>query len=147
MTHALSSTRQVGAAALDSMARVSIEQMNEACQELDGIDELLGHAIEQLMAAFRRIGERAADEAIAQAVREAVTALQFRDLVGQKLGHMRAELAALGATLQAIRALPAQPGQEDLAARVEVLLRGLRETRSASPARQELMHAGEAEMF
>jgi hypothetical protein len=147
MNQTLSSNRHVCAAALDSMARVSIEQMNEACQELDGVDELLGHAIGQLMAAFQRIGERATDDGIAQAVREAVTALQFRDLVGQKLGHMRAELAALGATLQAIRALPAQPDQEDLAPRIELLLRGLRETRSASPARQQLMHAGEAEMF
>lgn len=159
-------------AAVDAMAQVMIEQMQGACTELQRVDELLAHAIEQLMAAFNSVSEqarahqselaqaaaaaagapgaerlRAAAERVASDVDGAVTALQFRDVVGQKLGHVRSELAALEQAMHGIREASAQCAQAELAPRVGGLLRQLRQARAASPARQELMHAGEVELF
>ena len=159
-------------AAIDGMAQVMIEQMQGACTELQRVDELLGHAIEQLMAAFNSVSEqarahqselaqaaaaaqgtpgaerlRAAAERVASDVDGAVTALQFRDVVGQKLGHVRSELVALEQAMHRIREVSAQCAQADLAPSVGGLLRQLRQTKAASPVRQELMHAGEVELF
>ena len=159
-------------AAVDGMAQVLIEQMQGACMELQRVDELLGHAIEQLLAAFNSVSEqarahqgelaqaaaaaqgtpaaerlRAAAERVASDVDGAVTALQFRDVVGQKLGHVRSELVALEQVMHSIREVSAQCAPPDLAQRVGGLLQQLRETGAASPVRQELMHAGEVELF
>jgi len=158
--------------AVDGMAEVMIEQMQGACTELHRVDELLGHAIEQLMVAFNSVSEqarahqselaqaaaaargtpgaerlRAAAERVASDVDGAVTALQFRDVVGQKLGHVRSELVALEHAMHRIREVSAQCAQVDLAQQVGGLLQQLREAKAASPAAQELMHAGEVELF
>lgn len=159
-------------AAVDGMAQAMIGQMQGACAELQRVDELLGHAIEQLMAAFNSVSEqarahqselaqaaaaaqgmpgaerlRAAAERVANDMDGAVTALQFRDVVGQKLGHVRSELVALEQTMHRIRDVSAQCAQAELAREVEGLLRQLQQARAASPVRQELMHAGEVELF
>jgi len=158
--------------AVDGMAQVMIEQMQGACAELQRVDELLGHAIEQLMAAFSSVSAqahahqcelaqaaaaaqgtpgaerlRAAAERVASDVDGAVTALQFRDVVGQKLGHVRSELEALEQAMHRIREVAAQCAHADLAQRVRGVLQQLRQARAASPVRQELMHAGEVELF
>ena len=155
-------------------------EMQRASMELARVDELLAHAIEQLMAAFNSVSDqahrhqdelaaaaaaaaqgtaaaerlRAAAERVADDVNGAVTALQFRDVVGQKLGHVRQELEALELVLRQIRGAadtqcaPAAPtGRAELATRVQGLLRGLKQAKAASPAQQELMHAGEVELF
>jgi hypothetical protein len=158
--------------AVDGMAQATIEQMQGACAELQRVDDLLGHAIEQLMSAFNSVSDqarahqcelaqaaaaahgtpgaerlRAAAERVASDVDGAVTALQFRDVVGQKLGHVRSELVALEQAMHGIREEAAQCGQADLARRVSGVLQQLRQVKAASPARQELMHAGEVELF
>jgi hypothetical protein len=158
--------------AVDGMARVMIEQMQGACAELQRVDELLGHAIEQLIAVFNSVSEqaqahqselaqaaaaaqgtpaaerlRAAAERVASDVDGAVTALQFRDVVGQKLGHVRSELVALEQAMHRVREVSAQCARADLAPRVDGLLQQLRLAKAASPVRQELMHAGEVDLF
>ncbi len=170
---------------IDGLAQAMGMEMRRACGELVRVDELLAHAIEQLMAAFGSVSEqarrrrseleseadgaqgtpdaeqlRAAAERVASEVNGAITALQFRDVVGQKLGHVRRELEALEKVMQQVReASRAQSGPEpvpgraraqgraDLAARVWGLLRELEQAKAASPAQQELMHAGEVDLF
>ena len=172
MSEALAGAGGASRAAIDGMAQVMIEQMQAACMELQRVDELLGHAIDQLMAAFHSVSEqarahqgelaraaavaqgtpaaerlRAAAERVAGDVNGAVTALQFRDVVGQKLGHVRSELVALEQAMHRIREAAAHCAHPDLARRVDGLLQQLREAKAASPVRQELMHAGEVELF
>ena len=168
---------------LDGMARAMGGEIQGACSELTRVDELLAHAIAQLMTAFNSVSDqvyvhqrelarqaavaqgtpaaqrlRAAAERVASDVNGVITALQFRDVVGQKLGHVRRELEALGQMLQRIRDLSAaQSGraaarnrpqvQAELEVGVRSLLRELEQPRAATPVRQELMHAGEVELF
>lgn len=172
-------------AVIDGVARALGGEIQEVCSELTRVDELLAHAIEQLMVAFSSVSDqvcvhqrelarqatgaqspsaadrlRAAAERVASDVNGAVTAMQFRDVVGQKLGHVRRELEALGQMTQKIRELyaaqsglaaalgrPEARGPADLGAGVRGLLRELERHRAASPARQELMHAGEVDLF
>lgn len=170
-------------AVIDGLAQALGMEMQRACGELRRVDELLAHAIAQLMTAFNSVSEqarrhqselaraaagaqgtpaeerlRAAAERVASDVNGAVTALQFRDVVGQKLGHVRRELEALEQVMRRIRELSsappgAAPGplrgpeQADLAARVRGLLQELEQTKAASPAQQALMHAGEVDLF
>lgn len=194
LLHTLAAERRAGEASLaaagdetramvDGLARAIGIEMQWACGELMRVDELLAHAIEQLMAAFNSVSDqarshrnelalaaagaqgtpaaerlRAAAERVASEVNGAVTALQFRDVVGQKLGHVRRELETLEQVMQRMRAVsgarpaaargPARaPGQADVAARVRVLLQELEQAKAASPAQQELMHAGEVDLF
>ena len=80
----------------------------------------------------------------------AVTALQFRDVVGQKLGHLRSELEALEQVMHRVRevsAAPAEPAVAGLAARVQGLLRELEQAKAVGPVQQALMHAGEVDLF
>jgi len=166
-------------AVIDSLAQVMGVEMRRACNELLRVDELLAHAIEQLMAAFNSVSDearrhqqelrleaaaaqgtpaaerlRAAAERVASEVNGAVTALQFRDVVGQKLGHVRRELEALEQVMLRIREVSVpQPepadasGQATFATQVKVLLQELEQAKAASPAQQELMHAGEVDLF
>ncbi|MBE0621493.1 MAG: hypothetical protein IH605_12945 [Burkholderiales bacterium] len=180
MAAAGSETRGV----IEGLTQAMGEQMQRSRGELVRVDDLLGHAIEQLMAAFHSVrdqvsrhqielaqeadgaqgmpdGERlrAAVERVASEVNGAVTALQFRDVVGQKLGHVRRELEVLEQVMQRVRELSAEqsnpaavPGQAgtpeaELAAQVLDLLRELEQAKAASPVRQELMHAGEVDLF
>jgi hypothetical protein len=168
---------------IDALAMAAGVEMQRACGELLRVDELLGHAIEQLMSAFDGLsgqmrchyaqvvpaqaaaqpdadGLRAAAERVASELNAAVTALQFRDVVGQKLGHVRCELEALVQVMQRVRELSADrsgaagaaghtgaPGRAGLAARVCGLLQELEQARAASPVKQESMHAGEVDLF
>ena len=166
-------------AVLDHLARAMGVEMQRACGELARVDDLLAHAIEQLMAAFNSVGEqarrhqseleleaqgaqgtaaaqrlRAAAERVANDMNGAVTALQFRDVVGQKLGHVRRELETLEQVMQRVRDAScahtepeAAGGRAGLAARVQDLLRELEQAKAASPAQQALMHAGEVDLF
>lgn len=175
MKAGLTTSSDISRAAVDGMAQVTIERMQGAREELLRADELLAHAIEQLMSAFNNVSEparhhlrqlmlaaaaangtpaadklRAEAERIEQNVNGAVTALQFRDVVGQKLGHVRSELAALEQAMHGIREVSAQcahGAHGDLAAGVDGVLQQLQEDRAASPVRQKLMHAGEIELF
>lgn len=194
LLHALAAERRAAVASLtaagletraviDGLAQAMGAEMQRACAELLRVDELLAHAIEQLMAAFNSVSEQVRDhqgelaaeadgaqgtaaaerlkiaaEHVAREVNGAVTALQFRDVVGQKLGHVRCELEALEQVMQRVReasgAPPAvansgarAPQQAQLAARVQGLLRELELAKAASPAQQELMHAGEVDLF
>lgn len=162
---------------IDELADVISMEMQRAHIELGRVDDLLAHAIEQLMSAFNSVGEqarshqdelarmasearggpgaeelRAAAEQVAKDVNGAVMALQFRDVVGQKLGHVRRELEALEQVMRQIRMVSggnaaAPPKQADLAALVQGLLREMKQTRATSPVQQELMHAGEIDLF
>jgi len=168
-------------AVIDGLAQAMGMEMRRASSELLRVDELLAHAIERLVAAFNSVSDeasrhqselalaaaagtaaserlRAAAERVASDVNGAVTALQFRDVVGQKLAHVRRELEALEQVMQRIREVSAAspaaapgrvrvPGQAQLAARVQALLLELEQARAVSPAQQELMHAGEVELF
>lgn len=166
-------------ATLVDLAQAVGAQMRQADSELLRVDELLAHAIEQLMAAFNNVtdgvgrhqrelaqataaapgavasqGLRQAAEHVARGVDSAVMALQFRDVVGQKLGHVRRELEALEQLTQRIReASAAQPGllpaagRAQLATRVQSLLQELEQMKVISPVQQELMHSGEVELF
>ncbi len=169
---------------IDGVARAMGDEIQGACSELTRVDELLAHAIEQLMTAFNSVSDqvrvhqrelarqaavaqgtpaaarlRQAAERVACDMNGVVTALQFRDVVGQKLGHVRRELEALAQMLQRIRDLSALqsgpaarnrltlPALAELEAGVRGLLLELEQRRSATPVRQELMHAGEVELF
>lgn len=172
-------------AMIDGLAQAVGIRMQRAGSELLRVDELLEHAIEQLMTAFNGVSEqarcqqsdlalatarakgaaaaerlRAAAERVAMDVNGAVTALQFRDVVGQKLGHVRRELEALEQVMRRIREAsgapfaPAaalgrapEPEPAHLAVLVWGLLRELEQAKAASPAQQELMHAGEVDLF
>lgn len=196
LIHALAAERRAASASLaaaggktsaviEGLAQTTGLELRRACSELTRVDELLAHAIEQLMAAFNAVSDearrhqseldsmaaaaqgtpaaerlRAAAERVTSDVNGAVTALQFRDVVGQKLGHVRRELEALEQVMQRIREVSSAqsesiaalggagaPGQADLAARVQCLLRELEQAKAASPAQQELMHAGDVDLF
>ena len=194
LSHALAGARRAASAALaaacgetraaiDGLAQALGAEMQRASKELLRVDELLAHAIDQLLSAFNSVADQAsshqqtlasaaaaaqgtpaadrlrvAAERVARDVNGAVTALQFRDVVGQKLGHVRRELEALeqvmyrmrelsSAQAQATQTRTLAPGQTQLAAGVWGLLNELQQTRAASPAQQELMHAGEVDLF
>lgn len=194
LLHALAAERRAASASLaavrcetggviDGLAQVIGVQMQRGCGELARVDELLAHAVEQLLAAFNGVSEelrrhqselaaaaaqeapaaerlRAAAGRVASHVNGAVTAMQFRDVVGQKLGHVRRELEALEQVMRRVRevsnaqsgpaAVPRRaraPGPPGGAARVQDLLRELELATAASPAQQELMHAGELDLF
>jgi hypothetical protein len=183
LLHALGSERRAASASvaaadretravIDGLTQAMAVRMQWAYSEVVRVDELLAHAIEQLMTAFNSVSEqarqhqselvlaaaraqgtpeaerlRAAAERVASDVNSAITALQFRDVVGQKLGHVGSELRALEQAMHRIREVSAQCAQADLAARIGGLLLPLQQTGATSPAPQELMHAGEVELF
>ncbi len=151
---------------VDGVAQATAERIETACEELAAVDDLLAHAIEQLATAFDVMTRHleacapASEQAVIGAVRDAVTALQFRDVAGQKLEHVRKELEALEAAMQRMRDLDGSyaelaPGRAPVyagalgqfAAGVHELLRELEQAKGASPARQALMHAGDVELF
>jgi len=170
---AATATRDV----IDSMAEVTGLQMSGARAEMLRADLLLGDAIDRLVLVFEKLGAQArAQSALAQAtpsapelaaaaervasdVNSAVMALQFRDLVGQKLGHVREKLVAAEAAMYEIRLASAEaaeaaaaraanaPGPAELAARVRERLQKLQAAEAPTPVRQELMQAGEVELF
>lgn len=158
--------------------------MKSAQQELEGADELLLDAIRRLVGAFSSIGSLVreqsglateaigagpADERKAASlsrlcviaehvdaeVNEAVKALQFQDLVGQKLGHVRDRLQTLDEMLERISELVRADegtgaGADSPACRIgriREVLNEHRDAKPASPVRQELMSAGAMELF
>jgi hypothetical protein len=166
-------------AVINGLAKVTGAEMRRACNELLRVDELLEHAIGQLVTAFNSVSEearrhrhelvraaavapathaagrlRAKAQCVANDVNGAVTALQFRDVVGQKLGRVRCELEALERMMQRIRVVSAPepglaqpPAQAQLATPVHGVLQDLGRAQAVSPARQELMRAGEVDLF
>jgi len=162
-------------ALIDGLAQATGMEMQRACSELVRVDDMLAHAIERLLAVFDSVSEQAchqqrelalaaaavqgtpaaerlrdAAERVASDVNGAVTALQFRDVVGQKLGHLRSELEALEQVMHRVRevsAAPAEPAVAGLAARVQGLLRELEQAKAVGPVQQALMHAGEVDLF
>ena len=161
--------------AIDNLAEVMGAQMSGARAEMLRADQLLGDAIERLVEVFEALAERvraqselaqaaaadpcAAAEGVASDVNCAVMALQFRDMVGQKLGHVRDRLVAAEETMYEIRlvsarsaqavaaGLPDAPQPAELAARVCQCLQKLQRAEAGTPVRQRLMLAGEVELF
>lgn len=118
---------------IDALARVICLEVQRARSELILGDELLEQAIRQLMVAFESVRD----------VNGAVIAMQFRDVVGQKLGHVRGELDTLDQLMRRI----SESGQENFAARVQELLHEMGHNKASNPAKQQLMHAGEVTLF
>jgi len=118
---------------IDALARVICLEVQRARSELILGDELLEQAIRQLMVAFESVRD----------VNGAVIAMQFRDVVGQKLGHVRGELDTLDQLMRRI----GESGQENFAARVQELLQEMGHKKASNPAKQQLMHAGEVTLF
>ena len=118
---------------IDALARVICLEVQRARSELILGDELLEHAIRELMVAFESVRD----------VNGAVIAMQFRDVVGQKLGHVRGELDTLDQLMRRI----GESGQENFAAQVQELLHEMGHKKASNPAQQQLMHAGEVTLF
>ena len=118
---------------IDDLVRVICLEVQRARSELILGDELLEHAIRELMVAFESVRD----------VNGAVIAMQFRDVVGQKLGHVRGELDTLDQLMRRI----GESGQEKFAARVQELLHEMGHKKANNPAQQQLMHAGEVTLF
>ena len=163
--------------AIDSMAEVTGAQMSGARAEMLRADQLLGDAIERLVEVFEKVSAlaraqcdlaqatpaaaelRVAAERVASDVNSAVMALQFRDMVGQKLGHVREKLVAAEEAMYEIRLASAQaaeaaaagsqdaPGPVELAAQVRERLQQLQQAEATTPVRQQFMHAGDVELF
>jgi hypothetical protein len=170
---AAASTRDV----IDSIAEVTGAQMSGARAEMLRADQLLGDAIDRLVEVFEKVTAqaraqsdlaqatpaaeelRAAAERVASDVNSAVMALQFRDMVGQKLGHVREKLVAAEEAMYEIRlasaqsaeaaaaGLPEALGPAELALQVRGRLQKLQQAEATTPVRQQLMHAGEVELF
>ena len=168
-----SATREV----IDSMAEVTGQQMSGARSEMLRADQLLGDAIDRLVEVFEKLTAQAraqsdlaqatpaaealrvAAERVANDVNSAVMALQFRDMVGQKLGHVREKLVAAEAAMYEIRLASAQSaeaaaagepdeqGPEKLAVQVYERLQQLHQADATTPVRQQAMHAGDIELF
>jgi len=162
---------------IDAMAEVTGAQMSGARAEMLRADQLLGDAIDRLVEVFEKLTEVAraqsdlaratpaaaglcaAAERVASDVNSAVMALQFRDMVGQKLGHVREKLIAAEEAMYEIRLASAQsaeaaaagladaPGPVELAAQVRERLQKLQAAEATTPVRQQAMHAGEVELF
>jgi len=173
LTLAAAATRDV----IDSMAEVTGEQMSGARAEMLRADQLLGDAIDRLVLVFEKVTAQAraqcdlaqsspaaaelrmAAERVASDVNSAVMALQFRDMVGQKLGHVREKLVAAEEAMYEIRLASAQaaeaaaagaadaPGPAELAAKVRERLQHLQAAYANTPVRQQMMHAGDVELF
>ncbi len=120
-------------AMIDALARVVCVEVQRARSELVLGDELLEHAIRELMVAFESVRD----------VNGVVIAMQFRDVVGQKLGHVRGELDTLDQLMQRI----CESRQENFAARVQELLHEIGHKKVSNPAQQQMMHAGEVTLF
>ena len=120
-------------AMVEALARVICLEMQRARSELILGDELLEHAIRELMVAFDSVRD----------VNGAVIAMQFRDVVGQKLGHVQGELDTLDQLMQRI----CESKQENFAARVQELLHEMGQKKTSNPAQQQVMHAGEVILF
>lgn len=163
--------------AIDNMAEITCTQMSGARAEMLRADQLLGDAIDRLVLVFEKITEQAraqselaqatpaatelreAAERVASDVNSAVMALQFRDMVGQKLGHVREKLVAAEEAMYEIRLASAQaaeaaaagmpdaPSPAELAAQVRDRLKKLQQAEATTPVRQQLMHAGDVELF
>jgi hypothetical protein len=168
-----SATREV----IDSMAEVTGQQMSGARSEMLRADQLLGDAIDRLVEVFEKLTAQAraqsdlaqatpaaeelrvAAERVANDVNSAVMALQFRDMVGQKLGHVREKLVAAEEAMYEIRLASAQSaeaaaageadaqGPEKLAVQVYERLQQLHQAEATTPVRQQAMHAGDIELF
>ena len=162
---------------IDGMAEVTGAQMSGARSEMLRADQLLGDAIDRLVEVFERVTAqaraqsdlaqstpaaaevRAAAERVASDVNSAVMALQFRDMVGQKLGHVREKLVAAEEAMYEIRLASAQAAEAAaaglpealeptvLAAQVRARLQKLQQAEATTPVRQQAMNAGEVELF
>jgi hypothetical protein len=151
--------------------------MSGARAEMLRADQLLGDAIDRLVEVFEKVTAQAraqselaqatpaaaelreAAERVANDVNSAVMALQFRDMVGQKLGHVREKLVAAEEAMYEIRLASAQAAEAAaaglpealesaaLAAQVRECLQKLQQAEATTPVRQQAMHAGEVELF
>ena len=147
---------------IDVMAVKLGEQMQSARGELSKADQLLGDAIEQLVDAFDHAVRRASPagpECATFDTDAAVTALQFRDMVGQKLGHVRDKLVLAEEVLYEIRIIlseEARPISADPArasplgtmeTRIRALLDTLQQVGTSTPVNQQRIQAGDIELF
>lgn len=133
-------------ASIANLAQLLGQRVQVDCAELRQVDQMLGEAIEELMAAFKGFREEGHDRRSGD-VQSAVIALQFRDVVGQKLGHVSAQLEELEKALRGIDEAAAQSSPGDLRRRIDELLPPLQRSRESSPVNQKSMGAGEIELF
>ena len=133
-------------ASIGNLAQLLRERVQVDCTELKQVDAMLGEAIEQLMKAFDGLRKQGHDRR-ASDMQTAVTAMQFRDVVGQKLGHVSAQLEALDQALRDIGQAAAVCAPQDLRRRIGSLLPPLQQARESGPAQQQSMHAGAVELF
>lgn len=133
-------------ASIGKLAQSLRERVQVDCAELEQVDSMLGEAIEQLMTAFQGLREQGHDRRAGD-IQTAVTALQFRDVVGQKLGHVREQLEALDQALRDIGDAAGVCAPQDLERRIGDLLPPLHRARESGPAQQESMRAGAVELF
>lgn len=129
-----------------STALGSKARLDDLLQQVAGLDQTMSRSMAAISQQSETIGENVA---------VAVRCLQFEDIVTQVAGHTARNLAALGELLQAVRSeaasVRADPrgGSEALARlgeRIEAFQRE-NESRTAKPAFQETMAAGEVELF
>ena len=147
---------------VDAIAVKLGDQMQSARGELSKADQLLGDAIEQLVEAFdHAVGHAspACPDCATVDINAAVTALQFRDMVGQKLGHVRDKLVLAEEVLYEIRlilseearAIDADPVRASRSVtmedRIRARLETLQQVGSSTPVNQQRLQAGDIELF
>lgn len=133
-------------ASIGNLAQLLRERVQVDCTELKQVDTMLGEAIEQLMTAFNGLRAQGHDRRAGD-IQTAVTALQFRDVVGQKLGHVSEQLEGLDQALRDIGDAAGVCAPQDLWRRIGSLLPPLQRARESGPAQQESMRAGAVELF
>lgn len=125
-------------------------QAQSARADLDRLQSLIADAGERLMASFNQIGELAsqqtpppcAADAIANAVGDAVSALQFQDMAQQLAGHAARRIEVLERITGPLARLP-DASADELTAAVE----GTVHERINGPVEQACMDGGSVELF
>lgn len=140
----------------DCLAAVCSGSAESMRGELKRVEALLQDAIGRLTRAFGELGNALQGEAVGAtehgveaSVHEAVTALQFEDLVRQHLAHVGRQLADLEAALELLPALAragASAAGRDANRAREILAR-LELARHRGPVGQSGMSAGAMELF
>lgn len=127
-------------------------QTRSARADLDRLKRLIEDAGERLMASFNLIGEIAAQHAVqsdaahgmAEAVDNAVSALQFQDMAQQLLGHAAKRIEVLERITAPLARLPDASAQD-----LSVAVQGTVYQRSNGngPVEQACMDGGSVELF
>lgn len=146
MTNTGQSTVEGAQAFLVRFLEIHEAQAQSARADLDRLQSLIADAGQRLMTSFDQIGEIAARESAAQemadAVGNAVSALQFQDMAQQLVGHAAKRIEVLERITGPLSRLP-QASVDELAAAVE----GTVHERINGPVEQACMDGGSVELF